>query len=192
MIKEEVLIQYKELYQTANIGVELENIVDIEQLQKTPVLINKDSGLAYDGALIYYSLTMWFYAKKLQPIYSSIHNVDLQSLAKIIVLQPLGKIGMYEPNDNEWEVNKLGKIYKFSEKSVCLKSGDYAKILCSNAGVTFTLDEYEAMGVLDKTFEEFEKSRMYLTPLSILFKMCHDFAFDFAKTKYKNTNKNSQ
>ena len=189
MTIEEAFIQYKEIYQIANIGKELEEIINVDELLKTPLAINVDSGLAYDGAIIYHSIAMWFYAKKLHPVYSTIYNVDLSSLAKIIILQPLGNVGMFVSNDNEWEVNKLGRKYKFSEKSVCLKKGDYSKILCQDVGIQLSLNEYEAMGVLDKSHEDYEKSLPFLGHLSIMFKMCNDLAIYYAREKYKKQKK---
>ena len=65
MTIEEAFIQYKEIYQIANIGKELEEIINVDELLKTPLAINVDSGLAYDGAIIYHSIAMWFLCEKI-------------------------------------------------------------------------------------------------------------------------------
>ena len=99
---------------------------------------------------------------------------------------------MFKSNENDWEVKKLGKVYSFTETGACLKTGERSKMVCSNAGVIFTPEEYEAMSILDKTPEEYENMTKYRTHLSTLLKMSSDMAFSVARERYKKSIENEQ
>jgi hypothetical protein len=190
MTKEEAYVKYKEIFDFAEIGKELEEIVDVQTLINAPAAPSKDSGIAYDGALMFHTIMAWHFANKLLPIYDKIAPVNQKSLAKVIVLYQLGKVDMFEPNNNNWEIEKLGKVYSFKESNVCLKTGERSKLLCNNAGVTFTPEEYEAMSILDKTPEEYDNMTKYRTHLSTLVKLSNDMAFAIERERYKKSLKN--
>jgi hypothetical protein len=187
MTNEEAFIKYKEIFNFANVGKELEDIVDVETFMKTPAAPSIESGVAYDGAIMFHTLMVWHFANKLLPIYNKISSIDVHSLAKVIVLHQLGKVGMFSPNTDDWQVKKLGKVYTFNDSDACLKNGERSKLVCSNAGVVFNNTEYEAMGILDKTPEEYENMTKYRTHLSTLLKMSSDMAYAVARERYKNS-----
>jgi hypothetical protein len=193
MTKEEIFLKYKEIFDFANVGRELEKIVDVEQFMVTPAAPLIDSGVAYEGAIMYHTVMVYHFANKLLPIYNNIYQgqIDPKSLAKVIVLQQLGKVGMFEPNKDEWQSKKLGKVYTFTETNVCLKTGERSKMICGNAGVIFTPEEYEAMSILDKTPEEYENMTKYRCPMSTIVKNASDMAYAVERERYKATLKNS-
>jgi hypothetical protein len=185
MTIEEAYIKYKEIYDFAEINIPLENLVDVETLKKTPVAPTLETGLAYEGSILYHTIMVWFFAQKVANIYEKISPVNIKSLAKVVVLHQLGKIGMFTPNTNDWEVKKLGKVYGFTDKGCVLKNGEISKLICGNAGINFTLQEYEAMSILDKTPEEYENMTKYRTSLSTTLKISSDFAFASARERQK-------
>lgn len=189
MTVEEAFIKFKEIYDFANIGKKIEEVVDINKLMKTPMALLEDTGLAYDGAILYHGVMTWFFAKKLVPIYEKIAPVNLQSLAKVIVLSQLGKVDLFIPNTNDWQVSNMGKKYVFNETNVCLKLSERSKFVCNNAGITFTLEEYEAMSMLDKNSEEYDNLLKYRSNLSNVFKMATELAMIASKERYKQSKK---
>lgn len=192
MTTQEAFVKYKEIFDFAQVGKEIEDIINIDELMVTPAAPSVDSGLAYDGALLFHSLMVWHFANKLLPIYSKIAPIDVKALAKVVTLHQLGKVGMFTPNTDDWQVKKLGKAYAFVENDACLKTGERSKLVCGNAGVTFTAEEYEAMSILDKTPEEYENMTKYRTHLSTLLKMSSDMAYAAARERYKKTLKNEE
>lgn len=187
MTIDEAFVKYTEIFEFSGIDKKLEEIVDIEELKRTPVSVFVDSGLAFDGALIYHTIMTWHFANKLLKIYNVISGIDIKSLAKVIILHQIGKVGMFKPNENEWEVKKLNKFYEFVDIGVSLKTSDRSKMLCSNCGISFNLEEYEAMSVLDKNNEEYESSSKYRTHLSTIVKMSNDLAYSIARERYKKS-----
>lgn len=185
MTKEEAYVKYKEIFDFAEIGKDIETIVDVNLLMNSPAAPSLDSGVAYDGALMFHTIMIWHFANKLLPIYSKIAPINTKSLAKVIVLHQLGKVGMFEPNTDEWQIKKLGKAFNFTESEACLKTGERSKMMCGNAGIVFTPEEYEAMSILDKTPEEYDNMTKYRTHLSTLLKMSSDMAYAVARERYK-------
>jgi hypothetical protein len=94
---------------------------------------------------------------------------------------------MFMPNPEQWQVQKQGKVFAFVENGACLRTGELSKLICGNAGITFTLEEYEAMSILDKTGDEYENMSKYRTPLSSILKNASDLAFAFARKTYNDT-----
>ena len=192
MRKEEAFVKYKEIFNFAEIGKEIEDIVDVNELMVAPAAPSADSGVAYEGAVLFHTLMVWHFANKLLPIYTKIAPIDVKSLAKVVVLHQLGKVGMSTPNTDEWQVKKLGKAYAFVESDACLKTGERSKLVCSNAGVQFTIEEYEAMSIFDKSPEEYENMTKYRTHLSTLLKISSDMAYAAARERYKKTVNNEE
>lgn len=192
MTKEEAYVKYNEIYKFAEISKNVEDIVNVEELMVTPVSPSRDSGLAYEGSVLFHTLMVWYFAKKLLPIYGIINQIDVKSLAKVVVLHQLGKVGMFEPNTDEWQVSKAGKVFVFKEQNECLKNGERSKLFCSNAGITFTPEEYEAMSILDKTPEEYENMAKYRTHLSTILKISSDLSFSVARERYKKNQSNGK
>ena len=192
MTKEEAFVSYMDIYKLANIDVELSNIVNLDEFKNSPAAPSLDSGVAYDGALMFHTIMVWHFANKLLPIYNSIAPINVQSLAKVIALHQLGKVGMFTPNADDWSVKKLGKVYNFTETGVCLKTCERSKMLCGNVGVAFTPEEYEAMTILDKTAEEYENMTKFRTHLSTLLKISSDMAYAVARERYKKSLNNDK
>ena len=189
MTKEEAFIKYKEIYEFAKINKPIEDIINVDELINTPAAPTADSGVAYEGAVLFHTIMVWHFANKLLPIYNTISHINTESLAKVIALHQIGKVGMFTPNTDDWQVKKLGKIYSFTETEACLKFGERSKLTCGNAGVTFTPEEYEAMSILDKTAEEYENMAKHRTHLSTLLKIASDMAYSVARERYKLSQK---
>ena len=185
MTIDEAYVEYRKIYDYAEIGVEFEALVDVEEFQKSPCAPTTDSGVAYDGALMYHTILVYHYARKVQAMFSSIVKVDDKSLAKVVVLHQLGKVGMFKPNTDDWQVKKLGKVYAYNESGVCLRTGDRSKMLCSNAGVQFTFEEYEAMGIMDRTPEEYSNMNQYRTMLSTILRTANELAYTLERERVK-------
>jgi hypothetical protein len=116
----EAFVEYKKIFDCAEINVKLEDIVDVEELMKTPAAPTLETGLGYEGSLLYHIIMVSYFANKLIPTYNTITTIDAKSLAKVIALHQLGKVGMFTPNTDNWQVQKLGKVFTFVETGSCL------------------------------------------------------------------------
>lgn len=188
----EAFVEYKKIFDCAEINVKLEDIVDVEELMKTPAAPTLETGLGYEGSLLYHIIMVSYFANKLIPAYNTITAIDAKSLAKVIALHQLGKVGMFTPNTDNWQVQKLGKVFTFVETGSCLKTGERSKLVCGNAGVQFTSEEYEAMSILDKTGEEYENMAKFRSPISTVLKHANDMAYAIARKRYMDNLKKAE
>ena len=187
---DEMYVEYRSIYDSVIPDVPFESMVDAEEFKKCPCAPSLDSGVAYDGSLMYHLTLVLHFAKQLSSngIFGTLNLVTEESLKKVIVLHQLGKVGMFIPNTDDWQVKKLGKVYNFAESNVCLKTGERSRLLCSNAGIKFTPEEYEAMTIMDKTAEEYENMSKHRTMLSTIIRMANEMAFTMEREKYKMLN----
>ena len=187
---DEMYVEYRSIYDSVITTIPFEEMVDVEEFKKCPCAPALDSGVAYDGALMYHITLVLHFARQLSnnAFFGTLNKVTEESLKKVIVLHQLGKIGMFVPNTDNWQVQKLGKVYNFAESSVCLKTGERSRLLCSNAGIKFTPEEYEAMTIMDKTAEEYENMSKHRTMLSTIIRMANEMAFTMEREKYKILN----
>lgn len=185
MTIEEAYIEYRKIYDFAVTEVPFEELLNVEEFQKCPAAPSLDSGVAYDGALMYHTILVYHFARKLQGMLGGTVKVDDVSLAKVVVLHQLGKVGMFANNTDEWQIKKMGKAYTFVDDGICLKTGERSRLLCSNAGIKFTPSEYEAMCIMDKNAEDYEAMAKYRTMLSTILRMSNDLAYTIERERVK-------
>jgi hypothetical protein len=153
--------------------------------------LSVDTGLAYPGALLVHINLMTNIAQRLaKMVCGTFPNIDNQTLVKVCCLQHLSKIVMYEENDNQWEIEKRGMVYKFAETEGCLKFGERSALMAMNAGVKLTPSEFEAICSLDKDGEE-AKARKYMVGiLSTIVRQANELAYAIEKEKFNKLNEN--
>lgn len=145
-----------------------------ETIMKASFSTTKDSGSAYEGSLVYNIIELSKTALKLNKILPEQLQVDNKSLSKVCLLSQLSKVIMFVPNDNAWEVEKRGMVYKFNTLPGALRMGERSLLLATNAGVKFTDIEFEAMRILDKDSNDDNYSKYYLSTLSMLIKQANE------------------
>ena len=82
-------------------------------------------------------------------------QVEKKSLMKVLLLQHVSKAEMFIKTAEEWKMKK-GINYDFNPNlKTSLKLGERSIMMCTQNGITFTDEEYEAMLALDKRDEVF-------------------------------------
>lgn len=168
-------------YLTKLIGEESKNNL-YEELGGTDKVSNasfgmsKDSGCAYDGALIDLSLKIAEYGIKINEILPQELQVEKSSIYKVALLQHIAKVTMYKPNDNLWEVEKRGILYSFNNQGgVSLKCGELSALLVLNCGIKLSEEEFEAIRIIDKTKEEnYNNGKYYYCALSNIIRQANE------------------
>lgn len=152
------------------------------QLSTASCALSEDTGCAYAGALIHHVNLINAIALRVAKMVSASLPVDEKSLAKVCCLQHLSKIEMFEPNDNQWEVEKRGMAYKFAKLEGRLKFGERSILRATTMGVKFTPAEWEAMRSLDNTDDD-KAARFFDGPLAMIVRMANELAYQIEKTK---------
>lgn len=133
-----------------------------------------DSGSAYDGAFGANVLNIAEIAKKINAILPQEKQADVKSIYKVAILQHISKVIMYEKNDNDWEVQKRGILYKFNNFDTALRGGERSLLFIMRCGIQLTEDEFEAIRILDKQKDDDTYSRIYSSPLSVVIRQANE------------------
>lgn len=118
--------------------------------------MTKDSGCAYEGAFLENVLRIADIAMNINDnIFPEEKRVLPKSIYRVVLLQHLSKVTMYENNTNQWEIDNRGILYKFRDTNVVLKGGERVILLLLKSGIQdITEEEYEAIRIIDKMKED--------------------------------------
>lgn len=153
------------------------DMAKLEQMMRyASCALSADTGCAYPGALLYHVNLLTRLALRMSKMVSKSLPVDEKSLIKVCCLQHLSKIEMYIPNDNQWEIEKRGLVYKFNETKGRLKFGERSLLNATNIGITFTPEEWEAMKALDDE-ESNVKSKYFDSNLTMVVRLSNEIAY---------------
>ena len=83
---------------------------------------------------------------------------------------------MFEPNDNEWEKEKRGLLFKYKKSNVALKMGIKSLILSQELGIKFTPEEIEAITIIDRRLDD-EQANYYSNPISVVLKQANELTY---------------
>jgi hypothetical protein len=146
-----------------------------DKLMNAPFAPNNDMNLAYEGSLIQTVLRIFTpYAVKLNGLLPEELRVSTESIVKVCLLIHLSKCESLIPNDNQWERDNRGIMFKYAPSTVALKSGIKSVILAQSLGVQFTAEEIEAMTIIDR--ESDAQAKFYSSTLATIVKEAHDLA----------------
>ena len=159
----------------------------MNQMKTAAGAISMDTGLAYPGALIVHINLFTALAQRLAKMVCGTFP-DINNVVKVCCLQHLSKIEMYEPNDNQWEIDKRGFVYKFAETEGCLKFGERSALNAMNAGVKLTPIEFEAICSLDKDGEEAKNRKYVVNILSTIIRQANELAYAIEREKFNKLN----
>lgn len=161
------------------VGVDTSSITDeIAVLIKNATFtISNENGLAYDGSLLHTVLrTLTPYALNINNVLPKNLQVEKNTLIKVCLLSHISKCEMFEPNDNEWEKEKRGLMYKYSKNTVALKMGMRSIIFAQNLGIKFTPEEMEAMTIMDRSCDD-EQAKYFSSTLSTIIKQANELTY---------------
>ena len=114
-------------------------------------------------------------------------DIDKNSLIKVCFLHQLSKAIMVEPNENTWEIENRGILYKFVESQSAMKMGIRTVLMCMTSGIKLSEFELEAISNLDR--EEDKQTRFFSSPLSLILKQ----SIEITETKNRiNNNKKDE
>ncbi len=171
-----------------NAGVDTEKLIEFlgeDNIKNCPAGLEASSGLAFPGALLLLMMTALRYARSIVASGDNEFNIDDKSLTKVAILHHIGKVQMYVENEDEWQRNKRGLLYKWADNDTVLRAGERALYICQKCGIELTEAEFEAMKINDKTDDD-KFSMLHITPLSMIVKMADDLSYMRVNYKLKN------
>lgn len=174
-IKEKNLLLFKKKLE--EIGISYENEDFDLKLKNATFSITNENGLAYEGSLLNVILRILTpFAIKINDCLPENIKVDKNSLIKVCLLSHISKCEMFEPNDNEWEKEKRGLLFKYKKSNVALKMGIKSLILSQELGIKFTPEEIEAITIIDRRLDD-EQANYYSNPISVVLKQANELTY---------------
>ena len=180
MISEELKEKYLEIFieKLKKVGVDItpliENGVNLKDASFTH---SNEHGNAYQGSLLEIVLKVLTpYAVKLNEILPNEIRVDKNTLVKICLLHHIAKAVRLVPNDNQWEVEKRGFVFKYADDQPSIRTGLHSLIMAQSAGVPFTPEEAEAMTVNDRDLTD-DQARWHSSVMSTIVRMANELTY---------------
>ena len=175
--------------QLANLAEHFNEETLKQDLKDAAGALSIETGLAYPGALIVHINLFTSIAERLaKMVCGTFPNITREQLVKVCCLQHLSKIEMYEANDNQWEIDKRGFVYKFVDLEGCLKFGERSALTAMNAGVKLTPTEFEAICCLDKDGEDAKNRKYMVDILSMIVRQANELAYAIERERLTKLN----
>ena len=145
------MVKYlNKLFDSTAVEKYLSMLGDEDKIKNASYAINKNTGLAYDGSLINTIFEICDYACKINDILPESKQVERSDIYRVGILSQLIKAVLFMSNPNQWEIDKLGKVYTFTNQSLALRSGERAIYYAMHSGLDFNIEVYEAIRIFDK------------------------------------------
>ena len=161
------------------LGIETNALVEGigEKLKNGTFTLNSESGLCGDGTLIESTLKVLTpYAVKLNNLFPEEIRVDQNTLVKVCLLHQIAKAVRLVPNDNQWEIEKRGLIYKYAPNQPSIRTGLHSLILAQNFGIKFTAEEAEPMTVNDRDLSD-DQARWHSSLLASIVRQANEMTY---------------
>ena len=181
MITEEIKNKNYELYLKKLLQVDVDSTMLSDELGekiKNASFTNiNDFGNAYQGSLLEIVLKVLTpYAVRLNELLPEEQRVNKNTLVKICLLHHIAKAVRLEPNDNQWEIEKRGMVYKYDENQPSIRTGLHSLILAQQCGVTFTPEEAEAMTVNDRDLTD-DQARWHSSVMATIVRQANELTY---------------
>lgn len=175
-IKEKNLLLFKKKLEEIGIQLNMDSLIE-NKIKNATFTITNENGLAYEGSLLNVILRILTpFAIKINDALPESIRVEKNSLIKVCLLSHISKCEMFEPNDNEWEKEKRGMLFKYTKSNVALKMGMKSLILAQELGVKFTPEEIEAITIMDRRLDD-EQTMFFSNPISVVLKQAHELTY---------------
>ena len=161
------------------LGIETNALVEGigEKLKNGTFSLNSESGLCGDGTLIETILKVLTpYAVKLNNLFPEDIRVNQNTLVEICLLHQIAKAIRLVPNDNQWEIEKRGLIYKYAPNQPSIRTGLHSLVLAQSFGLNFTAEEAEAMTVNDRDLSD-NQARWHSSLLASIVRQANEMTY---------------
>lgn len=181
MITEDIKEKNFSLYikKLNQLGVETERLVALygDKIKEATFTNSNEFGNAYNGSFLEITLKVLTpFAVKLNDLLNENNRVNKESLVKVCLLHQISKVIKLIPNDNQWEVEKKGLLYKYDNTLPSIRTGLHSLNICSNCGITFSDDEAEAMTVNDRTATD-EQAKWFSSVMATIIRQANELTY---------------
>jgi len=99
----------------------------------------------------------------------------------VCLLHQIAKGVKLVPNDNQWEVEKRGLVYKYNNNLPSIRSGLHSLVLAQECGIPFTVEEAEAMTVNDRALTD-DQARYHSSLMATIVRQASELTYQTLTT----------
>jgi hypothetical protein len=103
-------------------------------------------------------------------------RVDKPTLVKVCLLHQIAKAVRLIPNDNQWEVEKRGFVYKYDNNLPSIRTGLHSVSMCFECGIPLTTEEIEAMTVNDRDLSD-DQARWHSSIMATIVRQASELTY---------------
>jgi len=138
---------------------------------------SNEFGNAYEGSLIEVVLKVLTpYAVRLNELLPEEQRVDKSTLVKICLLHQIAKAVRMVANDNQWEIEKRGLIFKYKEDLPSIRTGLHSVSMCFECGIPLTTEEIEVMTINDRDLSD-DQARWHASVMATLVRQANELTY---------------
>jgi len=148
-----------------------------KQLMEATFTNSNEFGNAYNGSFIEIVLKVLTpYAVRLNELLPEPQRVDKNTLVKICLLHQIAKAVRIIPNDNQWEIEKRGLLYKYNSDLPSIRTGLHSVSMCFECGIPLTTEEIEVMTINDRDLSD-EQARWHASVMATLVRQANELTY---------------
>lgn len=138
---------------------------------------SNEFGNAYDGSLLEIVLKVLTpYAVRINELLPEEQRVDKNTLVKVCLLHQIAKAVRLIPNDNEWERDKRGLMYKYDSDLPSIRTGLHSVSMCFDCGIPLTTEEIEAMTINDRDLSD-DQARWHASTMATIVRQANELTY---------------
>ena len=148
-----------------------------EKLNNGTFTTSNEFGNAYDGSLIEVVLKVLTpYAVKLNELLPEGQRVDKNTLVKVCLLHHIAKAIRIVPNDNQWEIEKRGLLYKYDGGLPSIRTGLHSVSMCVECGIPLSTEEIEVMTINDRDLSD-DQARWHASVMATIVRQANELTY---------------
>lgn len=146
-----------------------------EDFYTCPATSKLDMYGCYPGGLLSHLMKVAKYSVKINEILPDNLKQPVTTIIRTVFLSQIGKVFLFCPNQNDWEVKNLGKIYDFCNTEISMKASERSLYYIFKYGAE--LDEHEFQAILNLDKDPSDKMAKYFSePLTQIIRQGIDLA----------------
>ena len=116
------------------------------------------------------------YAVRINELLPEEQSVDQSTLVKVCLLHQIAKAVRLIPNDNEWERDKRGLMYKYDGDLPSIRTGLHSVSMCFDCGIPLTTEEIEAMTINDRDLSD-DQARWHASTMATIVRQANELTY---------------
>lgn len=161
------------------IGVDTSLLIEKygDKLKEATFTNSNEFGNAYNGSFIEIVLKILTpYAVKLNELLPDEQRVNKNTLVKVCLLHQIAKAIRIIENDNQWEIEKRGLLYKYDNSLPSIRTGLHSVSMCFECGIQLSTEEIEGMTTNDRDLTD-DQARWYSSVMAIIIRQANELTY---------------